>query len=166
METEKLHGGQSFAPKKILVPVDFSNCSSAAVEHARALCRVFHARLVLLHVVEPAVHGENYVTAVTSQDPMNHNQVEAAREKLDQYARETLGEEALVDTLVRIGRAHSEIPDTAEALGADLIVVGTCGNGGLKPGVLGSTVERVVRHSPCPVLTVRCQSLPHFVRHS
>jgi universal stress protein A len=57
--------------------------------------------------------------------------------------------------LSRMGRAHSEIPDTAKALGADLIVMGTHGYTGLKHMLLGSTAERVVRQAPCPVLTVR-----------
>ena len=159
-------GGHPFSPRKILVPVDFSKCSGAAVEHAMALCKAFHARLTLLHVVEPAVHGDNYVTVGSSLDPLNQNLVEAAHEKLDQYARKTAGEEAHVETLVRIGRAYSEIPDTAEALGADLIVVGSCGTAGMNTSLLGSTAERVVRHAPCPVLTVRCAPPPHSLRHT
>jgi nucleotide-binding universal stress UspA family protein len=146
--------------------VDFSKCSGAAVEHAVALCKVFHARLTLLHVVEPAVHGDNYVTAAASLDPLNQNLVEVAREKLDHYAQESVGGEAPADVLVRLGRAHSEIPDTAEALGADLIVVGSCGTSQMKSTLLGSTAERVVRHAPCPVLTVRCVPPPHSLRHA
>jgi universal stress protein A len=156
----------AFAPSRILVPVDFSKCSTAAVEHARALCRVFQARMTLLHVVEPAVHGDNYVTTVASLDPLNRNLVEMAREKLDQYARKTVGEGTRYDTLVRIGHAYSEIPDTAEALGAELIVVGTCGTSGVKTTLLGSTADRVVRHANCPVLTVRCTPPPYSLRHT
>jgi nucleotide-binding universal stress UspA family protein len=54
-----------------------------------------------------------------------------------------------------MGHAYSEIPDTAKAMGADLIVIATHGYTGLKHVLLGSTAERVVRHAPCPVLTVR-----------
>jgi nucleotide-binding universal stress UspA family protein len=60
-----------------------------------------------------------------------------------------------MEILVRIGHAHSEIPDTASALNVDLIVMGTHGYAGLKHVLLGSTTERVVRHAACPVLTVR-----------
>ena len=156
----------AFAPRRILVPVDFSKCSGSAVEHALALCRVFQARLTLLHVVEPAVHGDNYVTMAASGDPLNHNLLETAREKLDHYAHKIGAEETRVDALVRIGHAYSEIPDTAEALGADLIVIGSCGTAAMKTTLLGSTAERVVRHGPCPVLTVRCAPPPHSLRHS
>jgi len=162
----KANGGHKFAPRKVLVPVDFSKCSGAAVEHALALCKAFQARLTLLHVVEPIVHGDNYVSLGTSLDPLNQSIVEEAREKLEGFVREAMGQDAEAETLVRIGHAFSEIPDTAEALGSDLIVIGTCGTAGLKPGILGGTVERVVRHAPCPVLAVRCEALPHSVRHS
>jgi len=150
----KVH--KPFSPKKILVPVDFSRCSGSAFQHALALAGSFQARLTLLHVVEPAAHVDNYVTVEGGGESLNQNLVEMARERLEQFVRGIAGEEDGIDSLVRIGRAHSEISDTAQALGSELIVVGTCGRNGGKPTSLGSTVEWVVCHASCPVLTVRC----------
>ena len=57
--------------------------------------------------------------------------------------------------LVRLGQPHREITEAAKELHVDLIVLATHGYTGLKHAFLGSTAERVVRHAPCPVLTVR-----------
>jgi nucleotide-binding universal stress UspA family protein len=57
--------------------------------------------------------------------------------------------------MVRIGSAWQEITEIARDRDIDLIIIGTHGYTGLKHLVLGSTAEKVVRHAPCPVLTVR-----------
>jgi nucleotide-binding universal stress UspA family protein len=140
---------------RLLVPVDFSDCSLRALDYALALSEQFGSRIILLHVVEPAVYPENYLVASPALDETNQNLLESARERLSDLSRKRISHGAPAETLVRMGRAHSEIPDTAKALGADLIVLGTHGYTGLKHAFLGSTAERVVRHGPCPVLTVR-----------
>ena len=58
-------------------------------------------------------------------------------------------------TLVRHGVPYVEVTDAARTLKMDLIVITTHGYTGLKHVFLGSTAERIVRHAPCPVLTVR-----------
>ncbi len=143
---------------RILVPVDFSDCSLRALDYAIALAEPFGSRLILLHVVEPAVYPENYLVASPALDETNQNLLESARERLLELTQKRIGHRLPVETLVRMGRAHSEIPDTAQAMGADLIILGTHGYTGLKHVLLGSTAERVVRHGPCPVLTVRYSS--------
>jgi len=140
---------------RILVPVDFSDCSLRALDYAIALAEAFASKLILLHVVEPAVYPENYLVASPALDETNQNLLESARERLLELSRKRIGHRLPAETLVRMGRAHSEISDTAQAMGADLIILGTHGYTGLKHVLLGSTAERVVRHGPCPVLTVR-----------
>ena len=60
-----------------------------------------------------------------------------------------------VRTLLRDGEAHEQVLACAKEVGADLVVMGTHGHTGLKHAFLGSTAEKVVRLSECPVLTVR-----------
>ena len=60
-------------------------------------------------------------------------------------------------TLARVGRPFVEISELAREMEVDLIILGTHGYTGLKHVLLGSTAERVVRHAPCPVLTVRAE---------
>lgn len=141
--------------KKMLVPVDFSECSLKALDYAAGLAAQLGAKMTVLHIVEPAMHADNYLAASSSLDPTTENIVEAGRERLMYLAGKHVGTRAGNELLVRMGRAPSEILDTAKALGADLIVMGTHGHTGLKHVLLGSTAERVLRQAACPVLTVR-----------
>src|SRR5260221_11171706 len=76
------------------------------------------------------------------------------QERLNAWKQERPLPGLAVEVLVRIGRAHSEIPDTAKATDSNLIIMGSQGHGGLKPALLGGTAERVVRHACCPVLLI------------
>jgi nucleotide-binding universal stress UspA family protein len=60
-----------------------------------------------------------------------------------------------VSVHLRDGIAWDQIASAARELGADLILLATHGRTGLAHALLGSTAERVVRHAPCPVLTLR-----------
>lgn len=146
------HSSPTF--KTILVPVDFSDCSLRALDHAAALAKQLHAKLILLHVVEPAICGENYLLNSGALDEANRNIIASAREHLNKAKHRALTHGLETEMLVRMGRAQSDIADTANATGADLIVMGTHGIGGLKQVMLGGTAERVLWHSSCPVLTV------------
>jgi nucleotide-binding universal stress UspA family protein len=139
--------------RRILVAVDFSDCSGVALDYADALAADVQARLIFLHVIEPAVHLQNDLNPALA-DP-NQRTVEAAQKRLAVIAQKREGRCRQIDVLVRIGRAYSEITDTARAMAADLIVVGTHGFNGVENPLMGSTAERVVRHAPCPVLIVR-----------
>ena len=139
--------------RRILVALDFSVCSDVALDYADALAADAQARLIFLHVIEPAVHMQNDLNPALS-DP-NQRTVEAAQKRLAVMAQKRDGRSRQIDVLVRIGRAYSEITDTARAMAADLIVLGTHGFSRVENPIMGSTAERVVRHAPCPVLIVR-----------
>jgi universal stress protein A len=64
-------------------------------------------------------------------------------------------DEIPMTTIVRAGQPFEQIATAAREVEADLIIIATRGLTGLKHTLLGSTAERVVRHAPCPVLTVR-----------
>ena len=157
---EKGGGAAKEAPssvnlKRILVPVDFSACSAKALDYAFGLAEKFGATLILLHIVEPTPYPENYMLLPQAIEEINQNLVQSARERLELLYHKRPCPRPPVEFLVRLGHAYSEISDTAQALAADLIVVGTHGHTGLKHVLLGSTAEKVVRQAPCPVLTVR-----------
>jgi len=137
------------AIRRILHPTDFSDLSRPAFDVACALARDYRAELVVCHVVPlptPAV-----VEGVM---------VEPVDAGLDAYA-DRLAEVAPDDPRVRMvrrlrrGDDATEILNVAAETGADLIVMGTHGRGGLSRLVMGSVAERVMRKAPCPVLTVR-----------
>ena len=141
--------------RRILVPLDFSGKSRQAFEFAVPLAGQYGGKIFLLHVVEPAYaypYGPGEI-GVAPLDPRPI--VEGAKKRLSAMARELIPPDLLGRTMVRVGRAYLEIIAVAERLDVDLIVITTHGYSGLKHVLLGSTAEHVVRHAPCPVLTVR-----------
>jgi universal stress protein A len=136
-----------FKLRKILVPIDFSDCSKKALAYAIPFARQFGAELNLLHVVEP-------YPAVPEMAPFDYETIEEGRLELE-VLRKGLGNIETCRTLVRMGAPATEITGAAKDLDADLIILSTHGRKGLSRMFLGSTAERVVRSAPCPVLIVR-----------
>ena len=139
--------------RSILVPVDFSTESTKALHYAISLARQYGAKITVLNVVEPA----SFPDFATSPLVMENDRVIAsARIRLDSLCqREAIDPLLLEKRLVRQGAPFHEITDAARSLKADLIVITTHGYTGWKHALIGSTAERVVRHAPCPVLSVR-----------
>lgn len=145
--------GAAFRLKQILVPVDFSECSRKALRYALPFARVFGAGISLLHVVETAyVMGE---FGAVDYAAMAADLTTEAERQLCMLATEEIGASAAWKIAVRPGRPATEIVEAARELAADLIVIATHGRTGLQHVLLGSVAENVVRHAPCPVLTVR-----------
>jgi nucleotide-binding universal stress UspA family protein len=140
--------------RDILVPVDFSPGAQQALSYAIPLARQFNGRITLLHVVEPQlVPRELSFMAMES-----NRRVAAARAKLEALASKSVPAPLLKKTVVSAGQPFEEIARIANGLRMDVIVIATQGRTGVKRLLLGSTAEAVVRHSPCPVLTVRVNS--------
>ena len=139
----------------ILVPVDFSDHTAKAVQYAQAFAGQFGAKLVLVHVIEPAVVPDNFGIIPPSYEEMNSVLEQTAQQRLGQLALEVAGNKLSVRPMVCTGRAPWEIVRIARETETDLIIVTTHGYTGLKHVLLGSTAELIVRHAPCPVLTVR-----------
>lgn len=146
-------GGAMIKITRILCPVDFSEHSQAALEHAAELARRYGASLHLLHVVEPILYPVAY--GLPPVAPVDYEQVarDAAARTLAGYAGKLANIE--VRQHVESGTASQRICDFAKEHGVDLVVLATHGYTGLKHVLLGSTAERVVRHAPCAVLVVK-----------
>jgi nucleotide-binding universal stress UspA family protein len=144
----------------ILVAVDFSDCSKAALDYAAVLARNVGATLTLVHVVEPYVYPEDLSAGLTIEQ-VDARWMRTAREKLEELRRQTSTEKILSNVIVTMGPAWRQIVETAKSRHADLIVTGTHGYTGLTHVVLGSTAERVVRHAGRPVLVVPAPPTEH-----
>ncbi len=132
--------------RTILVATDFSPMSEHAFRFAGALARDYGARLVLLHVIRPsvAVYAE---TAVL----LAEGDVEAARQTLHAMSCPPIE----VDYRLVEGEPGPAIARLAQDVDCDLVVMGTHGRSGLMRMLLGSTAEYVLRHAPCPVMTIK-----------
>jgi nucleotide-binding universal stress UspA family protein len=140
--------------KLILVPVDFSEPSLAALRYAVDLARMLKARLEIVHVVEAVTYAPMIGSAV-DLDRFREEQERAAQRRLAQLAADLRRRRVRCRTALKIGAASSAIVDLAKRSSADLIVMATEGRHGVGRLLLGSVAERVVRSAGCPVLTVR-----------
>lgn len=142
----------------ILFPTDFSDDAMAALPHAVAIAERFGGGLHLLHVLHDPVMllpDAGLAAAPVTLDagsPEAAELVEAARDRLDEI---TAADAVVTNRVVMLGATADEICRYATQQQIDLIVMGTHGRSGLLHMLLGSTAEKVVRHAPCPVLTVR-----------
>ena len=140
--------------KHVLAATDLSPESFSPVRHAAQFAAAQNARLTILHVIDTATMA--YVSLAPPVDVEDlTRQIEiAAGAKLDEWVRKNCKALANVKVLLRHGVAYRNICDTAAAVRADLIVMGTHGRHGLGRIILGSVTDRVLRLSQCPVLVV------------
>ena len=142
--------------QRILCPVDFSDSSDHAMRYASALAENFGAELTLLHVVAPimaALPGETALPDTLQADI--DELAEACRERLELIVGKLVTSGLTVKHKVLNGVPFIEIIRYARDAETDLIVMGTHGRTGLGHLLIGSVAERVVRKSPCPVLTIK-----------
>ena len=143
---------QGISLNRILVPIDFSDCSLEAVEYAALVAQRHSASLTLLHVLEPVSYGLDFTL-------LHRGKREEIRERLtarlDDMTRALAEAKIQAESQVRGGTPFESILDSARTIPADLIVMGTHGRRGLSHALSGSVAEAVLRQSRCPVLTVR-----------
>jgi universal stress protein A len=141
-----------FKLTRILVPVDFSECSKKALRYAISFGRRFKAELMLLHVVEPYTPYPEMTTWDAAS--LEASSRECGEEEL-QILRQSIQTEIPCSTILKMGTAYREIVEVAKEKGVDLIIISTHGYTGLSRALVGSTTEHVVRRAGCPVLVVR-----------
>ena len=140
--------------KRILCPVDLSDVSRHAIDHAVLIARWYEATITALHVCHPIVipWSDPTMGGIGPPPELTADQLRDVREQVLScfHSATPVEVEAVVDT----GYPPRRILERATSLPADLIVIGTHGAGGFQHLVLGSSTERVLRQATCPVLTV------------
>jgi universal stress protein A len=138
----------------ILLAVDLSEEAEQVVARGQSMSKAYGAKLSIVHVIEPIsfTYGGDI--------PLDFSGVQ---EEIQKQANQQLA--ALAETLgieegsrhIVLGRPESEIHNTAEEIGADLIVVGSHGRHGLAL-IFGSTSNGVLHGAGCDVLAVRVKT--------
>jgi nucleotide-binding universal stress UspA family protein len=140
---------------RILVPTDFSAGSEAAWRAAQRLAGALGAELVLLHVfVETPLFFEGPFAGERVREVYASARA-WVQEQIDKWAADARATGRTVRAALRTGVPYQEIVAAARDEGADLVVLGTHGRGGLDRALLGSVADRVIRTAPCPVMTIR-----------
>jgi nucleotide-binding universal stress UspA family protein len=149
--------------QRILVPIDFSDKSGAALTYGIALVEQFGASLHLLHVVEALVAGEALLWPLGPREDIEHAIESSAWDDLRSLLSPDDQIRLRAEVALQWGTPFVEIVRYARAHDIDLIAMGTHGRSGVNHLLMGSVAENVVRNAPCPVLTVR-QPEHDFVR--
>ena len=149
-----------FALERILVPIDFSDCSLDALAYAVAVAQQAQASLMLLHVLEPVSYGLDFTLG---RSKAHHLEVSTWTKKLEELATSHQHPSMPVEYRLLGGLPADSILDSARTLSCDLIVMGTHGRRGFSHALYGSVAENVLRNARCPVLTVRRFSTEKFL---
>ena len=142
--------------KHILVPVDGSSTAQLAIGKAVAIAEAFKSTVTLIYVIDPYAftgvstdfsYGQaEYLSAATQEA---QEAISSARQIFESHAVTVNG------SVVEGHSIYQAILDTAEALNADLVVMGSHGRRGLEKLVLGSVTAQVLSHAHVSVLVVR-----------
>lgn len=140
---------------RILVAVDLSDESIAALKTARALADARGATLAVVHVLASVGDVQPFFPQSYGINATNLLELERlAGEALERRVAEVEGCSG-AERFVELGAPYAEIVRRAEAWNADLVVVGSRGRTGISRAMLGSVAEHVVRAAHCPVLVAR-----------
>jgi nucleotide-binding universal stress UspA family protein len=146
---------------KVLIGTDGSDDAISAARQGLALLAPPTAVTLLCVVEPPAIETagleSGFAGGVASPDAVDAAW-EALRAEADEALEQTaatLGTDAPVERIIERGTAGPVVCWKAEALGSDVIVVGSRGRGAIRRALLGSVSTHVVNNAPCPVVVVR-----------
>lgn len=147
----------------ILVPVDFSSHSKAALLKACELAACVDEPVIVLHVIHDPADMPGYYGPVTKKKKLLRIE-DLAQEAFDEFIQATIAEYPDVKSLQKaekmlvVGLPVSRIVEVADKKNASMVVMGSQGRTGLAHMMLGSKSEQVVRLCPVPVLIVKKMS--------
>ena len=141
--------------RSLIVPVDFSEPSNAAVNRAIALARLDGASIHLVHAITSKLLESPYEVSVP--DAVREGVQRAATGRMEALRKHTEadGANSVTTEIVETNDPVSAIEQAVAAHRGDLVVMGTHGHGPIARAWLGSVAERTIRSLSCPVLAVR-----------
>lgn len=140
--------------RKILVGCDFSEDSALAFQHGLSLAQEFQSELHLVHVMEPPVYMEMFKSSAEYGEELQVDLQIQIKSKLKNMVPKEAFNWCTPETVLLDGPSHEELIRYAKNNEIDLIVLGVRGQGLVERLFIGSTTDRVVRQTPCPVLSV------------
>ncbi|KUG22344.1 hypothetical protein ASZ90_007883 [hydrocarbon metagenome] len=148
-----------FAPKKILVPTDFSAYADNALRQAIDIAKQNKAKIYLLHVIDDGFQqcAVDYCLNEGDVQKILKDSIKNAKEKLQQEAKKVTDNNSSIEIVydARRGIPYEEILKEQEEKGIDLIVIASHGKTGILKNLMGGVVDKVMKRAKCQVLLVR-----------
>lgn len=139
----------------ILFATDFSEISEYAFDYAYTLAKKLNSKLIIMHVINEPVDLRGFYVPHISFESLEKEIEDAAEKMMKKFCSGKIEDLAGTETVIVSGIPYDEILAKADEEKVSLIVLGTHGRAGLDHLLFGSTAERVVRRSRCPVMTIR-----------
>jgi nucleotide-binding universal stress UspA family protein len=146
--------GNEIRFKRILIGCDFSSDSNLAFQYGLSFAQEYEAEVHLVHVLEPPVY-KDWPKAEDAKEIVRKGLLEQLTAKLEAMVPTEALNWCKPKTVLLSGQPHVELIKYADAQGIDLIVLGVTGHGLVESFFVGSTTERIMRRSPCAILSVR-----------
>ena len=145
--------GDKIDIKKILVPTDLSELTSISLDFAIDIANRFNSTIYLLHTLE--LHHSYEISTSKIIEELRVLALKELQSYLNKIPKEKTKGINIQEMVTLYLRAWFGIVNFAEENGIDLIIMTTHGRKGLVRFMLGSTAEKVISESPCPVLTIK-----------
>lgn len=139
----------------ILFATDFSEISEYAFDYAYTLAKKLNSKLIIMHVINEPVDLRGFYVPHISFESLEKEIEDAAVKMMEKFCSGRIEDLTGTETVIVSGIPYDEILAKADEEKVSLIVLGTHGRAGLDHLLFGSTAERVVRRSRCPVMTIR-----------
>jgi universal stress protein A len=145
--------------RRILVPMDFSECSRRGLRYAVAMAERFGSEIVLVHAIEAPLNLPPQTLVRLDPEGPAMPIMDYVREAADRRLNAMLAELSLASIpaqgVISVGDVRDIVLESAKTHNVDMIVMGTNGRKGLRHLLIGSVAEDIVRRSEVPVLTTR-----------
>jgi nucleotide-binding universal stress UspA family protein len=145
---------KQFPFKKILVGCDFSADSDLALDYSLSMAQEFESELHLVHVVEPSGYKDLFKLSQESGEKFKEDLYDMIKEKLNSMVPKEALAWIQLQTKLLVGKPYAELIRYAQINEIDMIALGIRGHGMVEELLVGSTTDRVIRQSPCPVLSI------------
>lgn len=143
---------------KILVPFDFSDVATHALNFAADLARKNEAKVTVINVIEQPTPDTIKTMGIRDYDPMENlymmKLIESVKAKMENLMTESGYKDINLNYKIVLGQPFNEITEEIKTEGIELVVMGTSGASGAQEFLVGSNAERMVRYSECPVITL------------
>ena len=140
------------AIKRIVVPIDLSTCSLDALEYAVQFAKPLGATITILHAMEPVAYGLDFSLSHAKEWKEHRDYLE---KRLSILSACLTAHGIQADHVLKPGLPADSIASYVTQQGFDLMIMGTHGRRGISHVLVGSIAGAMLRHAPCPVLTVR-----------